>query len=386
MLTYLKRLIDERTRLTEIQTRMADKAAAEDRDLTDKERAEISDYQTRCAELDEQIGEHNGQVESQRSYADLLTAIEKHGEQRQPQGGPARRSAPVETTSLGKAFVESEQFRSYTGHGASARYQIEDYLETRAVIMTSGLSIPPTVLPPIEQQYQPTLVQLVNHVRVSSGTVSWVVVGPDPVAAVVAEGAPKPEAAVTFTPATAALDTLAHWYQITRQALEDASYMQSLLEGKLRRGLAKKIDQDIAALIGGITAPATVNADINIGIRQAVGVIEGNGYTPNAFLINPADLALLDVNAAESPGGSPARRTTTYWGLTPIPVAGVAPGSSYVGDFQSGVTLFDRGVTDVFVTDSHASLFISNVLVILAETRVKSVIDEPNALCKVSPT
>lgn len=385
MLTYLKRLVDERTSLTEIQTRMADEAAAADKDLTEQQRAEISRMQTRCAELDTQIGEHNAQVESQRSYADLMAAIAKNGEQRQPEQQSGRR-APVETTGIGKAFVESEQFRSYTGHGASARYQIEDYLETRAVIMTSGLSIPPMVLPPVEQQYQPTLVQLVNHVRVSSGTVSWVVVGPDPVAAVVAEGAPKPEAAATFTPATAALDTLAHWYQITRQALEDASYMQSLLEGKLRRGLAKKIDQDIAALIGAITAPATVNADINIGIRQAVGVIEGNGYTPNAFLINPADLALLDVNAAQAPGGSPARRTTTYWGLTPIPVAGVPAGSSYVGDFQSGVTLFDRGVTDVFVTDSHASLFISNVLVILAETRVKSVIDEPNALCKVSPT
>jgi HK97 family phage major capsid protein len=381
MLTYLKRLVDERTNLTEIQTRMADSAATEDRDLTDTERAEISNMQARCAELDKQIGEHNGQLESQRSYADLMAAIAKQGEQRTPEQSGRR---PVETTSLGRSWVESEQFRSYSGHGSSARYQIEGYLETRAAITTANLSIPAHVLPPIEQQYQPQLVQLVNQVRVGSGTVSWVVVGPDPVAAVVAEGAVKPEAAATFTPASAALDTIAHYYQITRQALDDASYMQSLLEGKLRRGLAKKVDQDIATLIEAITAPATVNADLNTAIRQGVGVVEGNGYSPNGVLLNPADLAKLDVAASNAPGGNPAVRTRTYWGLTPVAAAGVPVGTTIVGDFQSGVTLFDRGVTDVFITDSHASLFVSNILVILAEGRFKSVIDEPNALCKTT--
>jgi HK97 family phage major capsid protein len=224
-------------------------------------------------------------------------------------------------------------------------------------------------------------VDLVNHVRVSSGVVDWVVVGPDPTAAVVAEGAAKPEATATFTPATAALDTLAHWYQITRQALDDATYIRSLLEGKLRRGLLKKIDTDLATLITAVTTPTAVNADLSKAIRIGVGTVEAAGYSPNAVLLNPADLASMDVAASTAAGGQPVTRTTTYWGLRPIPSSAVTAGKAYVGDFQSGVTLFDRGVTDVFVTDSHASLFISNILVILAETRVKSVIDEPSALC-----
>ena len=56
-------------------------------------------------------------------------------------------------------------------------------------------------------------------------------------------------------------------------------------------------------------------------------------------------------------------------------------GNAYVGDFSQSFTLFDRGVTDVFVSDSHADLFIRNILVILAEARVKSAITDPLGIC-----
>ena len=36
----------------------------------------------------------------------------------------------------------------------------------------------------------------------------------------------------------------------------------------------------------------------------------------------------------------------------------------------------------MFLSDSHASLFISNILVILAEARLKSAVTEPLALCE----
>jgi HK97 family phage major capsid protein len=262
---------------------------------------------------------------------------------------------------------------------------VERYLEQRAPIMTADLSIPHFIAPPIEQQYASILVQLCNTMRVSSGVVDWVEIGPDPAAGVVAEGAAKPEAAITFTPKSAALDTLAHWVQITRQALSDASYMRSLVEGKLRRGLIKKLEADLTlAIVGNATIPTATNADLTAAIREAVGTVEGAGYNPNAVLLNPADYAELDVAAASAPGGSPAQRTRSYWGLTPVAVPSLAAGTAYVGDLRAGVTVFDRGVSDVFLTDSHQDLFIKNTLVILAETRVKSVVDEPLALCKTA--
>ena len=117
----------------------------------------------------------------------------------------------------------------------------------RAAITTANLSIPHFVLPPVEYTTTAPLLEVVGHVMVSSGVVDWVEIGGDPVAAVVPEGTAKPEAAFTVTPKTAALDTIAHWVQITRQALEDATYIRSLIESKLRRGLLNKAEADMAA-------------------------------------------------------------------------------------------------------------------------------------------
>ena len=133
---------------------------------------------------------------------------------------------------------------------------------------------------------------------VSSGVVDWVEVGADPVAAVVAEGAAKPEATFTMTPKTAALDTIAHWVQITRQALDDAPYIRSLIEGKLRRGLLAKAEADMAAAIVAATLPTATGADLSTAIRVGIGTVQGAGYNPNAVVLNPADYAALDVASA----------------------------------------------------------------------------------------
>ena len=80
--------------------------------------------------------------------------------------------------------------------------------------------------------------------------------------------------------------------------------------------------------------------------------------------------------------GGPTSADTRSGGCARSPPAAIPAGKAYVGDFQAGATLFDRGVTNVFLSDSHASLFISNILVILAEARLKSAVTEPLALCE----
>ena len=64
MITYLKRLTDERDSLTAAATDLAEKAATEERDLTDTEKASMTAWSTRCAEIDGQLTEYNAQAES----------------------------------------------------------------------------------------------------------------------------------------------------------------------------------------------------------------------------------------------------------------------------------------------------------------------------------
>ena len=75
-----------------------------------------------------------------------------------------------------------------------------------------------------------------------------------------------------------------------------------------------------------------------------------------------------------NPGGT--------WGLTPVAVPELAAGTTVVGDFKSAITLFDRGQTSVFVTDSHADFFLRNQLVILAEARMLAAAVEPLAMVR----
>ena len=388
MHTYLAQKIAERDSLSEAATSLTEKAAAEDRDLTDTEQRSLAEWAQRCADIDAQLVTYNDQAEATRSYAVLRAKLdERNADLEQPgsSNGNGLRAPVSEPKTPGQAFVESAEFRAYNGHGQSARFDVGGYLETRAAITTANLSIPHFVWTPIEQQFRSILLDVVNHVTVSSGVVDWVEIGPDPVAAVVAEGAAKPEATLTFTPKTASLETLAHWVQITRQSLDDAAYIRSLIEGKLRRGLLAKAEADMAAAIDAAatsTATATAAAGgLLTAIRKGIGTVQASGYDPNAVLLNPADYASLDVDVMGKTDAGPVT-SQQFWGLRPVASNSITAGEAYVGDFMAGATLFDRGVSSVFVSDSHASLFISNILVILAETRVKSVVDEPLAICE----
>jgi HK97 family phage major capsid protein len=384
MMVYLDQKLDERTSLTGIIESLRDRAAAEERDLTEQERSEITRLQERCVELDAMLTEHANQTESAHNFANLQRRIEAS----QAAGRAETRSgagSTVETSTPGQSFVESEQFRSYPGRGQGQSFEITGYtgiLETRALITTANLAIPHVVLPPREQVVPiPPLLQVVDVQTVSGGVAEWVEVGPDPEAAIVPEGTAKPEAALVFTPRTSALDTYAHWVQITRQALSDAVYVRSLVETKLRRGVLRKIATEIQAAITAATLPTADGPTLLAAIRNGVGTVEAAGYAANAVLLNPADWAALDVDMQTNTLNG-AVVGQSFWGLRPISSTSQPAGTATVGDFQSGVSYLDRNVTDVFLTDSHADFFIKNILVILAEARGKAVVPEPAALCE----
>lgn len=392
MISYLKRLHDERVRLTERMSQIGETAAHDDRDTTEAEKTELGRIETRIAEIDPELERWNSDAESTRAFASLTQRLDQHREPgleaRRPSSGPQ-----VERTSFGQSFVESEQFRSYTGRGQSGVVELTDFMphQQRVPLMTGDLSIPSYVLPPRIQDINiPPMLQVVDVVGVSTGVVEWVVVSGDPQAAVVAEGAAKPEASLSFAPISAPLDTLAHWVQVTRQALEDATYIKSLIEGKLRRGITLAIadainDAIVAATIPAATVP--VGGDLLDAIRVGVATVQGNGYNPNAVMLNPADWAALDISVMAGTNSGPTIGTN-FWGLTPVPSRWQPVGTALVGDFKAGVVWFDRNVSSVFMSDSHADLFIKNTLVILAETRGKAAVPEPAALaeCSVSAT
>ena len=388
MHTYLARLQRERDSLTQTATGLTEAAASDDRDLTETEQTQLRTMAERCAEIDTQLGTYSQQLDSQRAYAQLrqrLTADDQQPDDDPQPRGMQRRTVELEQVNWGQSFIDSAQFRSYHGYGRMEPVPLP--LELRAPISTANVLVPTSTHQPVYPTVPTPFLDVCGGERTTSGAVEYLYwTPPDPVAAVVPEGTAKPEANIPSEVKTEALKTYAHWKGITRQALEDYPRIRSIVEGKLQNGLRLAVEQAAAtAVLADPNMPNTTGPDLLGAIRIGVATVQSNGYQANAVLLNPGDWAEIDLaimgGTLLGPNGA-----ASFWGLRPIAAPVVPVGHALVGDFANGVTIFDRGQANVYMTDSHADLFISNVLVILAETRALPAVTTPAAMTECTVT
>jgi hypothetical protein len=178
---------------------------------------------------------------------------------------------------------------------------------------------------------------------------------------------------------------VAVWTQATRQALEDIPMMRSLVDQELVRSVLRKFEELAVTALTGATLP-TAEAPAEGGtlqgaIRHGIAKVQVAGWAPNAVAVNPADAADIDIASLSLPQTA----GNNFWGLRVVPVAGLSAGTAIVGDFSNGAVTYERSAgVSVFITDSHADTFTSNIFTLLAETRRKTVIRRVDAFAKVS--
>ena len=385
MSAYLSGLIRERSQLGEAAKNTYDQAAEDKRDLSTEERTNVDKWEERCKSLDAEIERLTEMGEASAKFAALA---ERSGNVIEAKRESAKPREQVKYRSAGERFTASEAFKAYGGRGSSESFSLgDDYLRQRAAITTDITGGDPAMWwagPPSYTTTTP-LLDALGRVATSQGTVEWLYEGiSDPIAQLVPEGTLKPEAEVSLEMRTQTLDTYAHWVAITRQALDDIPRIQSIIDGKLRRGILDALEQAAAAAITDTAAgiPTVTGADTTLGlIRMAVAQVQTLGYQPTTLLMNPADLGAADLDAMATTLNGPTQ-TPNYWGLTPVAAGAIPQGTAYVGNFSAGATWFDRTGTEVFLSDSHADFFIRNQLVLLAEARAAFAITEPAALAQ----
>jgi HK97 family phage major capsid protein len=402
--TYLRSKIEERASQSAVLNALQTRAADDKRDLTDAERktfdeiverlkyldaeiARIKEFDAGAAKFAELIGAHKeAEEKAERAHA----AAEEGDEEKVDDSELATRAA------FGQRFVESTAFRNYRGAGTSERLVLPGpaSAEFRAAITTGtiGLTnytgpVPQLWQGPTPPRFENTVLNLIGRVQTSQSAVMYLTWEPQPPgdAPVVAEGDLKPEAVMDVTEATIALATYAHYKAVTRQALEDVPQIQTIVQNRLLAGVNSALEAAAVAAMVAATLPTVDGENLTAAIRTAIATVESAGYTPNGILVNPADAATLDLAAAAMTFGG-AVRNGSAWGLPIVPANSVAAGTATVGDFRTGVTWFDRGTTEVFMSDSHADFFLRNQLVILAEARAAFAATEPSALCEATVT
>lgn len=390
-LAVIDRLQAERAESEDYIEHVMEAVETESRDMSETETRAVTTHRDRIAEIDGQIAPL---VDFERTRASAVEVDSRISSTR----AVARRPHPEapESHTLGGLFTDSDAFRSYSGGGTSGRVTIPG--EVRAVLTTGAdpgkqfLPAPQKWAAPVPQVVTP-LLDVITRVPVSTGSVDIVTYGTAATGAnVVAEGAVKPEAALTASSVPTPLETIAAWVEISRQLLADAPAARAMIDSALTRGILNKLSAQVAAVIAAAAIPTTTGTtgqDALTVVRTGMATVQAAGFTPNVILGSPALIGSLDV-AVMAYGLGGASVQSSFWGVQAVAVPGMT--NLYVMDASACVFLFERtnGVelymTDSDVTGAGVSGFKSNIFTILAELRAKSAVVNPTAATKIVVT
>lgn len=211
----------------------------------------------------------------------------------------------------------------------------------------------------------------------------------------------KPESGMVAGIVTIPVKTIAHTLPASRRSLADAGVMRTLINSLLINGLEEEWEDQVIAGDGvgenvtgllnytGTTAQA-YTTNLLTTLRQARTKVRTVGRAmPTAYLMNPndwEDLDLLQDNEARYFFGGPSvLGSPRLWGLPVVESEAMTEGTAMVGDFRQ-VVWFDREMTQVFMSDSHADFFIRNLIMFLAELRGALGVWNPAALVEIDLT
>ena len=210
-----------------------------------------------------------------------------------------------------------------------------------------------------------------------------------------AEGGLKPEAAVDFLDAEAKAATIAHWTKTRKQLLADQPGLQTVLDGRLRYGVERRLQDQILAGNGvgenmrgilnttGIGAIAYSAGELvsDQVLRGLTAVLLADGEA-NAIVMHPTDWQSALIAKAAGDGhyysnGPFSITPQTMWGVPLIPSSAIPVGTVLVGDFTLGVQLFIREGVILLISDSDQDDFIRNQVTLLAEMRAALAVWRP---------
>jgi HK97 family phage major capsid protein len=216
-------------------------------------------------------------------------------------------------------------------------------------------------------------------------------------AAVVAEGAQKPESSLDFQLQSAPVRTIAHWIKATRQVLDDIPQLQSYIDTRLRYGLELVEEEELLAGDGtgahllGIIPQATAYdtsrskvGDTRIDIiRRAITQLRLSEFRASAILMHPTDWEEIELTKSTTDeyiwANPQSLRGPTLWGLPVLDSTSLSEGEFLVGAFATGAQLWDRQDATVEIATENEDDFIKNLVTIRAEERLALTVYQPES-------
>jgi HK97 family phage major capsid protein len=216
-------------------------------------------------------------------------------------------------------------------------------------------------------------------------------------AAVVAETVRKPQSDITLEQRVATVKTMAHFFKVSKQALDDVAELQSYLNVRAVYGLLYVEEQEILLgdgtgqhLKGLIPSATAFNnslrkaGDTGIDtIRRAIGQVRGAEYPADAIVLNPQDWT--DIELTKNNQGSYIWSNPTVnngknlWGLPVVDTNAMPVGRFMTGAFGMAAQIFDRQAATVEISTENEADFVQNLATIRCEERLAMAVYRPES-------
>lgn len=436
MNTRLKALMEAAQAAAKSARDIAEKAAGENRDLSDTEQADytaalakgkdlLEKYQTAKSDqevidaalaLADDIGpDAKGDLESQNGQIPVRERVKSLGLQV---------TDSVEFKSMMKAFardgggyhipdrakIGSDPVRvkglftgtSSTSAGAFVVNERTDIVETlgrKELKIRDLVSVRSTTSDVVEYVAQTSHTNAAAVVAEASSSAAPTAPGSAGALVLDANGGYKPEGSWAYEVRSTEVKTIAEWVPATRRALADVAQLEGLINDELARDVKETEENQILNGNGsgqnftGINSTSgvqtqTFSTNLFDSVRKGITKLRTVGrVNPSAVVVNPADAETIDLSKDANNqyyyGGPFAISNRTLWGLPVVESETQAAGTALVGDFSKAV-IWDREQTTITMTDSHADFFIRNMIAVLAEERLAFAVTRPTAFVKVA--
>jgi HK97 family phage major capsid protein len=342
---------------------------------------------------------------TQKALADLpgLKASMTNLEQKMARGG-LHGGAAASAESWGETIVKSPEFKAFVDGGARGQQRLEI---KAAVTIGSGATLggplisphvitTPTMLP----KRRLTIRNLLAPGTTTSNSV-WFAqqTARQNNAATVSESAPKPQSDMHFVQKQSPVVTIATYVQASRQALDDAQALMSVIDSDLRYNLGIVEEGEMLSadgtgshLLGLIPQSTAYSAPYVFGAgetnidRIALAILQSEltNMPANGVCINPIDwmkMRLQKTTQGEYILGAPDKSTPpVIWGLPVVATPAITAGSFLVGSFDLAAQYFERLAVEILISTEHNVNFTTNEVTIRAEERIALCVKQPLAL------
>ena len=359
--------------------------AAQDANLTTETRAKVDELLLKHGELQANL-QHAEQV---------LAKLEANGA-----GGD------VQHESFGQKFVNSEEFKSFAGK-TTPRGRVDVTYKAAITSLTTdtdgaaGDLVTTTRLPGVigMPNRRMTVRDLLTPGTMDGNALEYVKeTGFTNAADMVAEGAKKPESSLKYDLVSTTAKVIAHYVKASRQILSDASQLASMIDGRLRYGLAFKEEQQLlngtgvgqqllgiipqaTAYVNPLTPPGTPTSIDMVRLAMLQAFLAE--YPATGVVMNPIDWArielLKDTTGRYIIGNPQGSIGATLWNLPVVETQAVQVDKFLTGAFKLGAQVFDRWQARVEVATENEDDFVKNMVTILAEERLALAVYRPQA-------